>query len=158
MNLDALPLWKRLSRLPRGKQIFSAGVCLRAPYFHTVSPTFQEVEPGRVVVSIPNRRRVHNHIGTVHAIACCNAAELAAGIMVEVSVPSSHRWIPVGMTVRYLQKATTNLRAIAESPVPAFADDPAEWTVPVRILDRDDVEVVHADITMHVAPKPSKSA
>jgi hypothetical protein len=31
-------------------------------------------------------------------------AELAGGTMTEVTVPTSHRWIPKGMTVEYLKK------------------------------------------------------
>lgn len=34
----------------------------------------------------------------------CNMAELAGGTMTEVTVPSTHRWIPKGMTVEYLKK------------------------------------------------------
>src|SRR3546814_8551637 len=41
---------------------------------------------------------------SVHAIALCNAAELAGGMMTEVSIPSGARWIPKGMTVEYLAK------------------------------------------------------
>jgi len=58
---------------------------------------------------------VLNHIGTVHAIAMCNMAELAGGTMTEVTVPATHRWIPKGMTVEYLKKAETDLIAIAST-------------------------------------------
>jgi hypothetical protein len=44
---------------------------------------------------------VYNHLHTVHAIASCNAAEIAMGMMMEATVPTSHRWIPKAMTVRY---------------------------------------------------------
>lgn len=50
-----------------------------------------------------------NHIGTVHAIAMCNMAELAGGTMTEVTVPSTHRWIPKGMTVEYLKRQKQTL-------------------------------------------------
>lgn len=33
--------------------------------------------------------------------------------MTEVSVPTTHRWIPKGMTVEYLKKTATDLVAIA---------------------------------------------
>jgi hypothetical protein len=41
--------------------------------------------------------------------------------MTEVTVPTSHRWIPKGMTVEYLKKAETDLIAIA-TPVEADYD------------------------------------
>ena len=59
------------------------------------------------------RRAVQNHIGTVHAIAMCNLAEIAAGTMTEISIPASMRWLPKGMQVEYLKKADSDVEAIA---------------------------------------------
>ena len=56
------------------------------------------------------RRAVQNHIGTVHAIAMCNLAEMAAGTLTEISIPASMRWLPKGMQVQYLRKAETDVR------------------------------------------------
>ena len=36
--------------------------------------------------------------------AMCNMAELAGGLMTDVSIPQGSRWIPSGMTVKYLKK------------------------------------------------------
>ncbi len=63
---------------------------------------------------------VYNHLHTVHAIASCNAAEIAMGMLMEATVPTSHRWIPKAMNVQYLQKATTGLRAQARLELPDF--------------------------------------
>jgi acyl-coenzyme A thioesterase PaaI-like protein len=97
---------------------------------------------------------VHNHIGTFHAIAACNLAEITMGMLAEATVPSSHRWIPKAMTVSYLAKATTRLRATAAlDALPEFGDEPVEVTVPVSVRDAADKEVVHADITIWVTRK-----
>ena len=58
----------------------------------------------RCVVFMKKRRAVTNHLKTVHAIAMCNMAELAGGLMTEVSLPQGKRWIPSGMTVKYLKR------------------------------------------------------
>lgn len=47
---------------------------------------------------IRDRRRVHNHLGTVHAIALCNLAELSADVMTDATIPLDMRWIPKGMS------------------------------------------------------------
>ena len=62
---------------------------------------------------------MHNHIGTVHAIALCNLAELSAGVMTDATIPASMRWIPKGMTVEYLKKATGTMRGVATPDIPA---------------------------------------
>ncbi|MEU6132515.1 hotdog fold domain-containing protein [Saccharopolyspora sp. NPDC047091] len=149
---STLELWRRLSPRPLGTRLFSWGVCLRAPYFRTVRPHVVRLEPGRCEVRAKKRRAVHNHIGTFHAIAACNVAEVAAGMLAEASVPATHRWIPVGMQVHYVAKAATDVLGIAElDPVPE--PGAADWVVPVRILDTTGTPVVTADITLRVSPK-----
>lgn len=97
-----------------GPAQFSAMIGQFAPYFASIAPQFVELRPGYAEVTFPKRREVLNHIGTVHAIALCNAAELAAGTMTDASIPAGHRWIPRGMTVEYLAKATGDVRAVAD--------------------------------------------
>lgn len=112
------------------------------------------MEPGMAEVSVPNWFFLHNHLGTVHAIASCNAAEAAMGMLMEATVPRSHRWIPKSMTVAYLQKATTSLRATARLDPPDFTQiiDGVEFVIPVSVVDDHGTEVVHADITCWVTP------
>jgi len=148
-------LWKSLSARPGGSRLFSAATMVRVPYFASIVPHVRRMEPGFAEVSVPKWFYVYNHLGTVHAIASCNAAELAMGMLMEATVPSSHRWIPKAMTVQYLQKATTSLRAVARIDPPDFdaITDGVDLVVPVSVVDDHGTEVVHADITTWVTPK-----
>lgn len=148
-----LRVWQRLSRYPLGKWLFSRLVCLKAPYFGSIRPRFVELRPGHSEVRMNKRRGVKNHIGTVHAIAMCNLAEIAAGTMTEVSVPGTHRWIPRGMTVEYLEKACTHLRAVATLQVPERFAGPAELPVRVDVVDTGGTVVFRASIGMWITPK-----
>jgi hypothetical protein len=76
-------------------------------------------------------------------------------MLMEATVPTSHRWIPKAMTVQYLQKATTSLRARAQLDPPDFTTitEGAEIVVPVGVFDAGGTEVVHADITTWVTPR-----
>lgn len=147
-------MWQRLERLPTGSRVFSLAAMARVPYFASVLPHVRQMEPGLAEVEVPKWFFVYNHLHTVHAIASCNAAEMAMGMLMEATVPATHRWIPKAMNVQYLQKATTSLRATARIDVPDFAGVTAgiELLVPVSVTDRDGVEVVHADITTWVTP------
>jgi len=109
---QTLKLWNRFKNKPAGKWTFSKLLCLKAPYFSSISPVFERLETNCAEINIKKHRAVLNHIGTVHAIAMCNMAELAGGTMTDVTVPSTHRWIPKGMTVEYLKKAETDLIAM----------------------------------------------
>jgi acyl-coenzyme A thioesterase PaaI-like protein len=146
--------WQRLARLPAGSRLFSAAAMARVPYFASVLPHVKHMEPGLAEVDVPKWFFVHNHLHTVHAIASCNAAELAMGMLMEATVPTSHRWIPKAMYVQYLQKATTSLRATARIEPPDFdaITEGVDVVIPVSVTDRHGTEVVHADITTWVTP------
>ena len=144
--------WQKHSGSSFGRWYVTKLVCFTAPYFSSIKPTLKDVRAGRVEVFFKKRRSVQNHIQTVHAIAMCNAAELAGGLCMDVSLDSRFRWIPVGMTVRYQKLAKTDLRAICE--VDDFQwDSPQDVVMPVSVLDTNGEEVFHADITMRVSEK-----
>src|SRR5688572_30086604 len=129
-----LDLWRKTSALPLGNRVFSVAFSQKAPYFASIRPRFTVIEPDRAELVIPKRRRVHNHLGTVHAIALCNGLEAAMGALAESTIPRDRRWIPKGMEVAYTAKATTDITCIAET-------DPEQWTaelaegydLPVRV-------------------------
>jgi uncharacterized protein (TIGR00369 family) len=148
----ALRAWRRLEALPLGKAIFSRVICWKAPYFASIRPRFEELRPGFARVSMKKRRAVTNHIGTVHAIAMCNLAEIAAGTMTELSIPAAMRWLPRGMQVEYLRKAEGDVEATARLDEVA---DGAARDVPVRVevKDRAGEVVCRANITMYVSPR-----
>ncbi len=155
--LNALDAWKRLSGSALGRWVFSRIVCFRAPYFGTISPVFDVLEPGRAIARMRKRRKVQNHIGTVHAIAMANLCELVAGTLTEVSIPLSMRWIPRGMQINYIARAMTDLHA--EGAFPEIVEGEAQdVVVPVRVVDADDNVVVTADITMYVSPRSATRA
>lgn len=150
-----LAQWNRLSGMPGGKWLFSRVVANKAPYFATIRPTIEELRPGYAKVTIPKRRAVQNHIGTVHAIALCNLLEMCMGVCAEASIPKHLRWLPKGMTVRYTAKAGTDIIGYAE--VAAEAWKPGEVVVKVWATDTRNVTVIDGTITLHVTEKPQKA-
>lgn len=147
-----LKLWNRWGKSAFGRWLIGKMVCFKAPYFGTIKPCFIMVKPGLVELSFKKRRAVLNHIGSVHAIAMCNAAELAAGTCVDVSLTANMRWIPIGMTVQYVKKAMTNLTAKCQ--IDDFLwHEKQDIHVPVSIVDTEGDIVFQADILMRISPK-----
>ncbi|AVO55694.1 hotdog fold domain-containing protein [Ectopseudomonas mendocina] len=132
-----------------GAAQFSAMIGQVAPYFASIAPQMVELRPGYAEVSFAKRREVLNHIGTVHAIALCNAAELAAGSMTDASIPAGCRWIPKGMTVEYLAKADGDIRTVADGSQVDWSQT-GDIKVPVMAYVGDK-PVFRAEITMYVS-------
>lgn len=151
-------LWEQTTGAPIlgglvGKRVFTFLFSQAAPYFGSLHATVTRLEPNHAEVVIPDRRRVHNHIGTVHAIALCNGLEMAMGALAEVTVPGAKRWIPKGMTVAYTAKATGDITCLAET-------DPGQWQtaegdLPVRVrgIRKDGTVVIDGTIDLWVTTK-----
>ena len=156
MEAPLLRIYRRVQRWPCGQWLFSRAVCFKAPYFASIAPRITLLEPGRCEGVIRHRRRVSNHIGTVHAIALCNLAELVAGLMTDASLPASMRWIPRGMQVEYLKKATGTIIATATADAPLVAAA-AGYALPVRVEARNRAgeAVFSARIDMWISPRPA---
>lgn len=155
---SVLNLWKQTTSLPvvgplLGKRVFSLAFAQKAPYFATIRPRFAELRPNYAELVIPKRRGVHNHIGTVHAIALCNGLEAAMGALAEVTIPSDKRWIPKGMDVAYTAKATSDIRCIAETDPEQWTSDDPDLRVRVKGLRDDDTVVVEGEIRLWVTSK-----
>lgn len=154
MSTPLLKLYAKITRWPFGHWVFSRAVCFKAPFFGTIAPTIIRLEDGRCEAVFKDRRAVHNHIGSVHAIALCNLAELCAGVMTDASLPKDMRWIPKGMTVSYLKRAKGRMHAVATPMIPIVSSG-AGYDLPVRVdvADAAGDTVFHAEIRMWMSPK-----
>lgn len=150
-----LAAYRLAERVPfgLGRLAFSGAMRLAAPYFLSIPATVVSAEPGRSEVKMRHLPWVRNHLGTVHAIALCNLAEMTMGLAAEATVPTTHRWIPKGMTVGYEAKARGTMHAVATlelpDPMPS-ADGGVELPVPVSVTDDEGTEVFTAEIRLWI--------
>ena len=86
MSNSTLALYDKLGGSAPGRWLFSKLVAFKAPYFRSIDARILELGPGRCVARLEHRWSVQNHIGTVHAIACCNLAEFVAGLATEAAM------------------------------------------------------------------------
>ncbi|WP_125776834.1 hotdog fold domain-containing protein [Antribacter gilvus] len=156
MTTQVYAIWQKLKDKPLGKRVFGIAFGLKAPYFRTIHARYIDIRPNYAEVVVPKRWSVHNHLGTVHAIAVCNGLEAAMGVLAEATVPANKRWIPKGMDVAYTAKSTSDITCTAET-------DPEQWTadepdLPVRVTARraDGVVVAEGVIRLWVTEKPQR--
>lgn len=126
-------------------------------YAGTSGLRFEKLTPNECIVVIPNRKKVRNHIGSVHAAAMGLLAETATGFMTGLSVPDNRIIVIKSMHLEYLKQASGDMKAVA-----SFNDEQLDYiknnekgeiNVPVTITDEKGVETVKATMIWAWAPK-----
>jgi uncharacterized protein (TIGR00369 family) len=126
-------------------------------YAGTSGLRFEKLTPNECIIVIPNRKKVQNHIGSVHAAAMGLLAETATGFMTGLSVPDNRIIVIKSMNLEYLKQATGDMKAVA-----TFNDEQVDYikqnekgdiNVPVVITDEKGIETVKATMVWAWAPK-----
>lgn len=144
-------LWRRLAPLPGGRRLFSFAVGRMAPYTGSMGARVRGLAPGRCAVELPDRRRVRNHLGSVHAVALANLGELATGLATTAALPAGVRGIVVGLEAEYRKKARGRLRAVCRTELPPV-EAPVEHRARAEIRDPEGDVVAVVTAIWRLAP------
>jgi acyl-coenzyme A thioesterase PaaI-like protein len=146
-----LTLWRRLSPLPGGQWLFAQIFSWTVPYSGSVGPRVRLLEPGHARVEIPDRRSNRQHLGSVHAIALMNVAEMASGLAMLAGLPDGVRGIVVSISIEYLKKARGTITAVSRVTVPTVTTD-TDFDVVSEGLDRENNVVARATVRWRLGP------
>lgn len=133
-SADIRALWTRLHGVPGGKALFSWALGRMVPYTGTIRPRVVELRAGYARVEMADRRRVRNHLNSIHAIALANLAEAASGLAVIYALPEDARGILISMSIEYVKKARGRLTAECSCEVPD-ARERREHEIEVTVRD-----------------------
>ena len=144
--------WEKWSGRPAGKRIFSMLLGRLVPYTGSMGATVEEIRPGYARATLRDRRKVRNHLRSVHAVALMNLAELATGLSLNYALPAGARSILKGLSIEYLKKARGTLTAEASAPV-LESNAEREITVQTAIRDAAGDVVATAEARWLVGPR-----
>jgi acyl-coenzyme A thioesterase PaaI-like protein len=125
------------------------------PYSGTIRPRVVRFDRGHAVVRLDDRRRVRNHLRSIHAIALANLGELSTGLALMGSLGSETRGILVGLEIEYVKKARGMVEAEARCDVSAVRA-PVDRLVEARIRDRDGDVVAVTRARWRLAPSSGR--
>lgn len=158
--MDATPIspaarllqwWDRLKDKPGGRWLFARIIGFGIPYTGTVKPRVLVVEPGLARVEMRDRRRVRNHLSSVHALALSNVGELAGGLALTAGLDANTRSILTALHVEFKKKARGTVVAECRCEVP-HVRDAMEHQVRAIIRDEAGDEVATVTSTWKLSP------
>ncbi|ROS01017.1 uncharacterized protein DUF4442 [Sinobacterium caligoides] len=127
-------------------------------FFGTAKLRFELMTPTRSIVHVRNRKRVQNHIGSVHAVAMGLISESATGAIVGLNVSADSIPVLKSMHIDYLKRAVGDLRAEAwltdEQVVQMNTEPKGETTVACKVTDAEGKEPIA--VTMVWAWTPAR--
>jgi uncharacterized protein (TIGR00369 family) len=138
-------LLARLQDLPlpsASKQwLLTLGAGLVIPYLATSAVAFESVTPEAATLSLRNRRRVQNHMKTVHASAMFLLAEAATGTVLSANLPEGAHFSTTHIEIDYTRRALGDLKATARlDPAQRQAvqrEEKGKLRVPVVLTDEN---------------------
>ena len=147
-----LSAWRRLGGNPLGRGLFNLGVCLTVPYSGTTSPRVQEISPGRARVHLRDKRRVRNHLNSIHAIALANVLELTSGLAMMAALSPDVRGIVSRLEVHYHKKARGLLEVTSECSPPETLTENTEFLATAEARDSTGETVSSISVTWILGP------
>lgn len=110
--------FERACRVPGGRQLFSRALGLYIPYTGTTGAEVMSITDGEAIVRLPDRRRVRNHLESLHAIALANVGEFSTGLAIIGAMSGTGRMILRNLEVEYLRKARYEVIATGRAQLP----------------------------------------
>ena len=152
---EILARWDRAKGSGLKRTLFSKALGLAVPYSGTIRPRILELEAGRCRVAMRDRRRVRNHLRSIHAIALVNLGEVSSGLALLTGLPSDARGIVKGLSIEYLKKARGRLVADCQADLPADNQE-RDVTVVAHIRDAEGDEVATVHVNWRIGPVPNR--
>jgi acyl-coenzyme A thioesterase PaaI-like protein len=149
-NAMKKPLWLRFKILT---WVFRYKVKLVG----TCKIDIKETDLKSVTFIVKNRKKVQNHIGSVHAATMALIAESATGFVVGVNLPGDKLPLIKSMNLKYVKRAYGDMQATAtltDEQIRILQNQPkGDFLVDVKVTDQSGDEPVIAEMHWAWVPK-----
>ena len=149
-------MWNKFGHTAAGRKLFNFMLAQTVPYSGNIKAEILTLGDGKVTIAMNDRRRVRNHLKSIHAIALANLGELASGMAMFSLLSNETRAIVVDLEIKYVKKARGRLIATGTANPPSLIEEPITSIVDAEI--KDEAGDIVATIKVHWLLSPPKVA
>ncbi|HDH09235.1 MAG TPA: DUF4442 domain-containing protein, partial [Gammaproteobacteria bacterium] len=123
------------------------------PYTGTIGADVRKLKPGYAQIHMRDRRRVRNHLHSIHALALANLGEVASGLAMLDALSADTRGIPTRLSIEFYKKARGGLIAESHCSPPTITED-TDFEVHADIRDTNGDVVARTTVNWRLGPVP----
>ena len=148
--------WSRYGGTTLGRKFFSMILGRMIPYSGTISALVESLEAGKCQLVLKDRKKIRNHLNSIHAIALANLGELSSGLAMISAISANTRAIVVNLEIEYLKKARGQLVAQGTANPPDVINESINSIAIAEIFDSEGDIVSRIKVHWRLSPKESK--
>lgn len=150
---------EKVNKLPKALHSWAINRVIgkTVPMVGSAGIKFEKITCEELIASLPNNKKVQNHISQVHAAASVLLAETATGILFGMNVPDDKLPLMKKLSAKYIKRSVGEQKAYAtltsEQIQKIRTDDKGDVNVAVKLIDETDEEIVIAEMVWAWIPK-----
>ena len=150
---------KKLESIPSFLRNFARNKTIGrvVPFIGTAGLDFEKMTCEEVIVNVPNKKKVQNHISQIHAAASVLLAETASGMVLGMNIPDDKLPLMKNLGAKFIKRSTGAQKAIATLTAEQIKSiretEKGEVNVAVKLVDSTGEEVVLTEMIWAWIPK-----
>jgi acyl-coenzyme A thioesterase PaaI-like protein len=149
----------KVQKLPKFIRSFARNKAIgnAVPLVGTAGIKFERISCNELIAHLPNKKKVQNHIGQIHAAASVLLAETATGILLGMNIPDDRIPLMKSLSTKFIKRSVggqTATATLSENEIKEIRTlEKGDVNISVKVVDETGEEVIISEMIWAWIPK-----